>query len=73
MRGHGASTLLIGHGLPADVADLALDVPAMPDGWQYLVDIIPGQLAAERQARLRGADCDAFRICPYVIESEGGL
>jgi len=73
MRGHGASTLLIGHGLSADAADLVLDVPALPDGWQFLVDILPGQLAAERQARLHGADCDAFRICPYVIESEGGL
>jgi hypothetical protein len=47
--------------------------PATPPGWQFLVDCLPIQLAAEELARRRGADCDEFRICPYIIESEGGL
>ncbi len=70
---HGANVLLVGHNLPADGSDLALHLPSIPTPWQFLIDIIPLQIAAERLAHLRGEDCDAFRLCPYIIEAEGGL
>ena len=69
----GASMLLVGPDLADVTADLVLDVPAAPAGWQFLTDIIPLQLAAEFAARHRNEDCDEFRYCPYVIEEEGGL
>ena len=69
----GASVLLLGANLQSSLADLVLDIPSLPRGWQFLVDIIPMQLAAELIARLRGEDCDTFRFCPYVVTEEGGL
>jgi glucosamine--fructose-6-phosphate aminotransferase (isomerizing) len=68
----GVKVILIGAGISADGV-LALDVPTTPEGWQFLVDIMPGQLAAYWFSKLRGMDCDSFSICPYVITSEGGL
>jgi fructoselysine-6-P-deglycase FrlB-like protein len=73
LRQAGASVLLVGSDLAPVTADLLLDLPATPPGWQFLTDIIPLQLAAEFVARHGGEDCDAFRFCPYVIEEEGGL
>ena len=73
LRVAGARVLLIGQGLPDDSGDLVLHLPPVPVGWQPLVDVIPAQLLAERLARLRGQDCGAFRLCPYVIEEEGGF
>ncbi|HYE04294.1 MAG TPA: SIS domain-containing protein [Planctomycetota bacterium] len=72
LRRHEVRVALIGHALDG-AADLALDVPATPEGWQFAVDCIPAQLMAERVARLRGVDCDGFTYCPYVITGEGGL
>ena len=69
----GASVMLIGHDLPEDVADLVLQVPLAPRGWQFLLDVIPAQLAAARLAELSGVDCDSFRICSYVVRGEYGL
>jgi fructoselysine-6-P-deglycase FrlB-like protein len=73
LRRFGAKVLLIGQELGSDAADLVMNIPTIPALWQFLIDIIPIQLAAERLARLRGEDCDSFRICPYIIEEEGGL
>jgi glucosamine--fructose-6-phosphate aminotransferase (isomerizing) len=73
VRRFGAKVLLIGQKLPAEAGDLVFDLPAIPATWQFLTEIIPIQLAAEHLARLRGMDCDSFRICPYIITSEGGL
>lgn len=73
LRRQGANVLLIGQELAPDAADLVMSIPTIPWVWQFLIDIIPIQLAAERLARLRGEDCDSFRICPYIIEEEGGL
>jgi glucosamine--fructose-6-phosphate aminotransferase (isomerizing) len=73
LRRHGAKTLLIGQNVPSDAADLTFDLPAIPAAWQFLTEIVPAQIVAERLARLRGEDCDEFRICPYIIESESGL
>lgn len=68
----GAEVLLIGQALHCPGA-VAIDVPPLPGAWQFAVDVIPAQVAAEQLARLRGEDCDAFRYCPYVIEREDGL
>ncbi len=69
----GARVMLIGRDLPRDAGDLVFQVPATPPGWQFLIDIIPAQMAAERLARLSGVDCDSFRYCSFIIENEYGL
>lgn len=73
LRKLGASVLLIGQRLPDDAADLVFQLPAIPAEWQFLIDIIPLQLAAERLSRLSGVDCDSFRLCSFVVEDEYGL
>jgi fructoselysine-6-P-deglycase FrlB-like protein len=69
----GASVMLIGQDIPADCGDLVFQLPAVPADWQFLIDIIPAQIAAERLAGLSGVDCDSFRLCSYVVEDEYGL
>lgn len=73
LRRLGASVMLIGSNLPGDSADLVVQLPPWPSGWQFLMDIIPAQLAAEILARLSGADCDSFRFASYVVEGDKGL
>jgi glucosamine--fructose-6-phosphate aminotransferase (isomerizing) len=73
LRKLGASVMLIGRHLPQDAGDLVLQLPAVPPDWQFLIDIIPAQLAAERLARLSGVDCDSFRFCSFIVEDEYGL
>ena len=73
LRRLGASAMLIGQDLPADSGDLVFQLPTVPAEWQFLLDIIPAQLVAERLARLAGADCDSFRFSSYVVEDEYGL
>ena len=73
LRGYGAKVLAIGLDLPGSAADLVLGLPSIPAAWQFLIDIIPIQIAAERLAQLRGENCDAFRLCSYIVEAEGGL
>lgn len=67
-----AQVLLVGQGLP-EPGGLNFRLPAIDPAWQFLVEIVPAQLAAERAARVRGVNCDVFRLCSYVVESEGGL
>jgi glutamine---fructose-6-phosphate transaminase (isomerizing) len=69
----GAFVMLIGQDLPADAADLVFQLPKVRSEWQFLIDIIPAQLAAEALARRNGVDCDAFRVCSYIVEDEFGL
>jgi glucosamine--fructose-6-phosphate aminotransferase (isomerizing) len=73
LRKLGARVMLIGQRLSADSPDLTFSLPPILAGWQFLIDIIPAQLAAERLSHLRHVDCDTFRICPYIVESNGGL
>jgi glucosamine--fructose-6-phosphate aminotransferase (isomerizing) len=73
LRELGARVMLIGQHLPGDAGDLVFQLPAVPPEWQFLLDIIPVQLAAERLSRLRGVDCDSFRLCSFVVEDEYGL
>lgn len=70
---NGAGVMLIGRNLEHDAAKLVLNLPAIAPEWQFLTDIVPAQLAAERLARLRGVDCDAFRLCSFVVTKEEGL
>jgi glucosamine--fructose-6-phosphate aminotransferase (isomerizing) len=73
LRRLGASVMLIGSKVATDDGDLVIELPLWPSGWQFLMDIIPAQLAAEALARLSGADCDSFRFASYVVKGETGL
>ena len=73
LRKLGARVMLIGQRLPSDAADLVFQLPEIASEWQFLIDIIPAQLVAERLARLSGADPDTFRLCSFVVEDEAGL
>jgi len=73
MRRLGARVLLIGQRLDDSAADCVLRLPAIPAEWQFLIEIIPIQIAAERLAAVRGEDPDSFRLCSYIVEDEGGL
>jgi len=73
LRRLGASVMLIGRDLPTDAGDLVFQLPAVPPDWQFLIDSIPAQLAAEQLARLSGVDCDSFRFCSFIVEDEYGL
>jgi glucosamine--fructose-6-phosphate aminotransferase (isomerizing) len=73
LRRLGASVMLIGQDIPEDAADLVFRLPKIPPPWQFLIDIIPAQLAAERLAQLSGVDCDSFRFSSYIVEDEWGL
>lgn len=73
LRQLGASVMLIGRDLPKDTGNLVFQLPAIAPEWQFLIDIIPAQLAAERLARLSGVDCDSFRFCSFIVEDEYGL
>ena len=65
--------MLIGQDITVDAGDLVFRLPEMPAEWQFLIDVIPAQLAAERLAGLSGVDCDSFRLCSYIVEDEWGL
>jgi len=73
LKGLGASVMLIGENLPPDAADLVCQLPTSPAHWQFVIDVLPIQLAAERLSRLAGVDCDSFRVCSYIVEDEHGL
>src|SRR5713101_969969 len=73
LRKLGARVRLIGQRLPDDAGDLVFQLPQIPSEWQFLIDIIPAQLVAERLARLSGVDPDTFRLCSFVVEDESGL
>jgi glucosamine--fructose-6-phosphate aminotransferase (isomerizing) len=65
--------MLIGQNVSHEAANLTFELPATPREWQFVIDIIPAQLAAERLARLQGVDCDTLRLCPFIVEDEEGL
>jgi glucosamine--fructose-6-phosphate aminotransferase (isomerizing) len=73
LRQLGASVMLIGQDLPHDFADLVLQLPAIPSTWQFAIDAVPAQLAAECLSRKVGVDCDTFRLCSYIVEDDSGL
>ena len=73
LRQLGAGVMVIGQELPADAGDLVFNLPEIPGEWQFVIDIIPAQLVAERLARLAGSDPDTFRLCSFVVDDDGGL
>lgn len=73
LRDLGASVMLIGRDIPKDSADLVFQLPPSPIPWQFLTDVFPAQLAAERLAELAGVDCDSFRFASYIVEDDHGL
>jgi glucosamine--fructose-6-phosphate aminotransferase (isomerizing) len=73
LRKLGAAVMLIGQNVPQDAGDLVFQLPGVPPGWQFLIDIIPAQLAAEKLARLSGVDSDTFRYSSFIVEDEYGL
>jgi len=73
LRRLGASVVLIGQNLQPDAGDLVFQLPEVPAEWQFMIDIVPAQLAAEYLSRLSGVDCDSFRVCSYIVEKEYGL
>lgn len=73
LRKLGASVLLIGQRLEETAGDCVLCLPDIPARWQFIIDIIPIQIAVERLAAVRGEDPDTFRLCKYIVEDEGGL
>jgi glutamine---fructose-6-phosphate transaminase (isomerizing) len=81
LRKLGASVMLIGQTLPDDAGDgagkaaknLVFQLPSIPSEWQFLIDIIPAQLVADKLAALSGVDCDTFRLCSFVVEDDGGV
>jgi glutamine---fructose-6-phosphate transaminase (isomerizing) len=73
LRRLGCSVMLIGQKLPQDAGDLVIELPEVSAHWQFLIDCIPAQLAAEQQARISGVDSDSFRLCSFIVEDEAGL
>lgn len=73
LRSLGARVLVIGQDLEVSAGDCVLSLPSVSARWQFLLDIIPIQIAVERLAALRSVDPDSFRLCSYVVEDEGGL
>jgi len=73
LRRLGVKVMAIGQDLPAEAGNLVLQVPSVPAEWQFVLDIIPVQIAAESLAALGNQNCDEFRLCQYIIEDEGGL
>ena len=73
LRRLGAVVMLVGQSLPNDAAELVFQLPAIPSEWQFVIDMVPVQLAAERLAQLSGVDCDTFRLCSFIVEDESGL
>jgi glucosamine--fructose-6-phosphate aminotransferase (isomerizing) len=69
----GAQVMLIGQVFPVAAAALTCQLPEIPPRWQFLLDIIPVQLAAERLSRLSGVNCDVFRFCSFIVEDDSGL
>jgi hypothetical protein len=61
-RHHGTQVLLIGQ-----------DIPSIPAPWQFVVDISPIQIAAERLAHLGAQGCDSCRVCSHIVDEEGRL
>jgi hypothetical protein len=68
LRKLGASLMLIGENLPHDAGDLVCQLPTSPPRWQFAIDVLPIQLAAERLSRMSGVNCDSFRVCSCVVE-----
>ena len=68
LRKLGGSLIVLGENLPHDAGDLVCQLPTSPPRWQFAIDVLPIQLAAERLSRMSGVNCDSFRVCSCVVE-----
>ena len=68
-----SAIFVIGQRKEPGVRNLWIELPEIPADWQFLIDIVPVQIAAETYAMHRGYDCDKFLVSSYVVESSGGL
>lgn len=73
LRKYRCATMVIGQNIEPDPRELRIALPAIAADWQFLIDIVPIQIAAEMYGEQRGFDCDRFLISSYVVESDGGL
>jgi len=73
LRKYDCPIFLIGQKISGNSTDLCIDLPQIPADWQFLIDIVPLQIAVEIHGMWRGFDPDSFEICSHVVESEGGL
>jgi hypothetical protein len=48
-------------------------LPETPAHWDFLLDVMPVQLAAERLSRLSGVDCDSLRFSSFIVDGDYGL
>jgi glucosamine--fructose-6-phosphate aminotransferase (isomerizing) len=69
----GTKVLLIGQHVEDSRGNLLLELPPIDSEWQFVIDVIPIQIAAEQLAVRAGRDCDSFRLCSYIVTDEGGL
>jgi hypothetical protein len=68
-----AEVLVVGQDLPAGLPGIGFVLPNIDADFQCAIEGIPVQLLAERLARRKGVDCDAFRYGSFIVESEEGL
>ena len=73
LRKRHSAIFAIGQQKDPSARDLWIDLPDIPADWQFLIDIVPIQIASETYAMHRGYDCDKFLVSSYVVESDGGL
>lgn len=73
LRKRHSAVFVIGQRTRRDSRDLWIDLPQIPADWQFLIDIVPIQIASEAFALHRGFDCDKFLVSSYVVEADGGL
>jgi glutamine---fructose-6-phosphate transaminase (isomerizing) len=67
LRELGASVMLVGENLPRNAADLVCQLPTSPPGWQFVIDVLPVQLAAERLSRLSGVESRGIPECSLTV------
>jgi len=64
--------MLIGRNVPQDAGDLGFSDADTPANWQFLIDIIPAQLAAKNWRAFLEFDSDTFRYCSFIVKDEYG-
>lgn len=69
----GSHVMLIGQNLPEVGTNLMFQLPEIAQEWQFLLDVIPAQLVAERLSQISGVNCDVFRYCSFIVEDDYGL
>jgi len=69
----GAHVLLLGANLPSGAGDLQIEIPSTSPHWQFILGVIPIQLAVDVLARISGVNCDSFRFASYIVANDRGI